>query len=69
MLVVILTIRLLIPITSVSKLVNVLYVAFVTVIGAVTYFVVSYKMGLIQEILGKGYFNKIIKKLTPKSKN
>lgn len=69
MLVVILAIRLLIPITSVSKLVNVLYVALVTVIGAVTYFAIAYKMGLIEEILGKGYFNKIIKKLTPKSKN
>ena len=47
---------------------NVLYVAFVTIIGAATFFITSYKMGLIEEILGKGYLDKIKRKLTPKSK-
>ncbi len=69
MLIVILAIRLLIPITTVNKLINVLYVALITIIGASVFFVTSYKMGLIEEILGKGYLDKIKRKLTPKSKN
>ena len=68
MLAVILAVRLLIPITTPSKLMNVLYVAFVTIIGAAVFFITSYKMGLIEEILGKGYLDKIKRKLTPKSK-
>ena len=35
-----------------------------TIVGGCIYLVISYKMGLINEVFGRAYVNKLIKKLT-----
>ena len=40
------------------------YIAIISLLGALTYFVIAYKMGILDKIFGRSYLNKIIKKLT-----
>ena len=63
MVIVLLVIRYFIPITSSSKLLNILYVALFSIIGVIIYFVIMFKSKLIYDVFGKGNVNKIIKKL------
>lgn len=55
--------RFIIPITVSSRLLNILIVAIYTIIGAVTYFFVSHKLGLIDTILGNELMKTMKKKL------
>ncbi len=56
--------KMIIPVNLYSKISCIFYTGFISVIGAITYFVISYKMGILTRIVGKPYLNKIIKKLT-----
>ena len=47
-----------------SKFSCILFVAINTIIGAIIYFAISWKMGLVEEIIGDQLINKIKKKLT-----
>ena len=38
------------------------YVGIISVVGALIYFIVSYKMGLFEEVLGKDFYLKIKRK-------
>ena len=40
------------------------YIAIISIIGAFVYIFVSYKMGILENVFGKEYLNRIIKKLT-----
>jgi hypothetical protein len=42
----------------------IMYVAIFAIVGAVVYFVLTYKLGLIDKILGKKMINKILNKVT-----
>ena len=55
--------RLFIPINYDSRFACIIYIAVIAIIGALSYFIVSHKMGLIDEILGKNYLQKIKDKL------
>ncbi len=64
MIIIVLVLKDIIPINYLSRLSCVIYVAIIALVGAITYIVISYKMGIINRIFGKEYVNKIIKKLT-----
>ena len=49
-----------------SKLSCIISIVINTIIGGITYIYVSYKMGLIEDIIGQEMINKILKKLTLK---
>ena len=56
--------KLLIPINLHNKISCVLYVFIIAIIGAITYLYTAYKMQILQDVFGKEFLNKIIKKLT-----
>jgi len=64
MILVVFLLKWLIPVSYVSKLSCIIYVAIISIVGAIVYLLISYKMGLLEEVFGKEYLNKIIKKLT-----
>lgn len=56
--------RLFLPIVYESKLSCVIYVSVISIVGAIVYLFVGFKMGILQDVFGKKYIQKIIKKLT-----
>ena len=54
----------LIPYSEYSKLSCIISITINAIVGGITYIYVSYKMGLINDIIGEETVNKIIKKLT-----
>ena len=64
MVMLVMALKMIIPLDLYSKSSCILYVAIISVIGALTYIFISYKQGLLTDIFGKDYLNKIIKKLT-----
>lgn len=64
MVIVVVVLKMIIPINYSSRISAVIYVAIISIIGALTYGFVSYKMGLIEKVLGKKMSDAIIKKLT-----
>lgn len=63
MFVVIFVLKSIIPFAATSRLKAILIIIFYAVIGVVIYGGISYKMGLLDEVLGKNLLNKIAKKL------
>jgi len=66
MVIVLLGLKYLIPFTSTSRIVNIIYVIIFTVVGLITYFGIMFKTGLIYDIFGKENINKIINKIRKK---
>lgn len=64
MIFVVLLINFFIPINYGSRLFCVIFVIIEAICGSIVYFVVSYKMGILNKIIGDVILNKIIKKLT-----
>ncbi len=64
MILVVVILKNIIPINYLSRMSCVIFVAINTILGAIVYFVVSYKMGIIERVFGKDYIHHIIKKLT-----
>ena len=65
LIIVVLLIRL-IPLNIDNTIKDILYIAFNALVGGFTYIFISYKMGLINDIIGEQLVNKIKKKLTLK---
>lgn len=64
MTIVVLILNKVIVIDYTSKLSCILFVAINSIIGAIVYIFVSWKMGIVDKVLGKRMVNKILKKLT-----
>lgn len=61
---VVLILKAIIPINLYNKPSCILYIAIISIIGAMVYLGISYKIGLLQHVFGKSYLKKIVKKLT-----
>ena len=59
MVVVVVLMKLFIPIDYDSRFACVMYIAVIALVGAFTYFIISHKMGLIDEILGANYLHRL----------
>lgn len=59
MIVVVLLMKLFVPINYDSRFACIIYIAVIACVGALSYFIVSHKMGLMDEILGKNYLQRI----------
>ncbi len=59
--------KFIIPIYSSSRLLNIPIIIIYTVIGAGTYFLVAKKLNLFEEVFGKEFINKFMKKIKGKS--
>ncbi len=64
MAIVVVLLKMLIPVSYSSKLSCIIYIAIISIVGAITYFMVAYKSGVLEHVFGSGYLKKIIKKLT-----
>lgn len=61
---VVLVIGRIVPVNYDNKLSCVLFVSVNAIVGAIVYFLVSFKMGIVDKVFGKAMVNKILKKLT-----
>ena len=59
MIVVVLLMKLFIPIDYDSRFACVMYIAVIALVGSFTYFIISHKMGLMDDILGKNYLQRL----------
>lgn len=64
MIAVVLLLRFFVPVNYMSKGSCILYVALISSLGAIVYLLICYKMKILQDVFGKEYIEKIIKKLT-----
>ena len=64
MIMVVILLKAIIPLDITSKFSCVIYVAIISILGAITYLFVTYKQGTLTTVFGKEYLNKIIKKIT-----
>jgi len=58
-----LVLKLLVPLTTTSRILSILLVILYAIVGGVVYFVLMFKSGIIYEIFGKENVNKILKKI------
>lgn len=68
MIVVVLLMKLFIPIDYDSRFACIMYIGIIAIVGAFSYFIISHKMGLIDEILGKNYLQKLKNKFVRNKK-
>lgn len=59
---VVVILKILIPVDFTSRMSNILYIGIITIIGALVYFLISYKMELLNIVLGNDFLAKIKKK-------
>ena len=64
MVVVVLLLKMIVPVNYASKASCILYIAIISIIGAIVYLLIAYKQGLLDKVFGREYLNKIIKKIT-----
>lgn len=64
MIIIVLLMKLIIPINYSNKLSCILYIAIISIIGSISYLFVAFKQGLLYSVFGKGYLNKILRKIT-----
>ncbi|MBQ8659255.1 MAG: polysaccharide biosynthesis protein [Bacilli bacterium] len=64
MMIVVIVLKNIIPVNYLSKLSCIIYVAIIAIAGGLIYICVSFKMGLVEKVLGKRTTSAIIKKLT-----
>lgn len=64
MIIVVVLLKMIIPINLYNKISCIIYIAIISIVGAIIYLGISYKTGLLEKVFGKNYLNKIIKKLT-----
>ena len=64
MVVVVLLLKMVVPVNYASKASCILYIAVISIIGAIVYLVIAYKQRLLDKVFGREYLNKIIKKIT-----
>ena len=64
MVIVVVLLKIIVPVNLNSKLSCVIFVAIISIVGGLVYGITSYKMGIVEKVLGKRTTNAIIKKLT-----
>jgi len=64
MIIVVILLKWIIPVNYQSKTSCILYVALVSIAGAIAYLLIAYKEGLLTKIFGREYLAKIVRKLT-----
>ena len=64
MILVVTLLKIIIPFNIASKISCIIYIGICALLGATVFIVISYKMGILTEVFGKKFINKIIKKLT-----
>ena len=64
MVLVVVLLKFVIPINYMSRLSSIIYVAIISIVGALVYLFTTYKMGILTLVFGKEYLNKIVKKVT-----
>ncbi len=64
MILVVVIIKLIFPLDLSRRLNSLIYVIITTIMGGLTYFVIAYKQGLLEKILGKRMANKLLKIIT-----
>ena len=64
MIIVVLILKLIVPLNILSKSSCITYVAIISIVGAIVYLTIAYKQGILTEIFGKEYLDKIIRKVT-----
>lgn len=64
MIMVVILLKAIIPLDITSKFSCVIYVAIISILGAIAYLFITYKQGTLTTVFGKEYLNKIIKKIT-----
>ena len=64
MIIVLIVLNMFLPIDIASKFGSIFTIVINIIIGAPVYIGIAYKMGLLDEVFGRAYINKIIKKLT-----
>ena len=64
MIIVVLILKLIVPLNILSKSSSITYVAIISIVGAIVYLTIAYKQGILTEIFGKEYLDKIIRKVT-----
>lgn len=64
MILVVLLLEWIIPLNVVSKASCIIYVAIISIVGAIVYLFTAYKMGILGDVFGDSYLRKIVKKLT-----
>lgn len=69
MIIVVVGLKMIIPINYMSKFSAIVYIAIISIVGALVYFVIAYKMKLIDDVLGKNFFDKVISKFKKKIVN
>ncbi len=68
MIAVVILMKLFIPVSYDSRFSCLVYIAVISMVGATSYFIVSHKMGIIDEILGKNYLARLKNKFVHKKK-
>mgnify|MGYP005796744041 CR=1 FL=1 len=68
MIVVVVLMKLFIPVDYDSRFACIMYIAVISAVGALSYFIVSHKMGLMDEILGENYLQKLKKRFLKNKK-
>ena len=64
MIITLLTLNNILPFNVYTKAGALILITIDTIVGGIIYLFISYKMGIMSDILGKNYINKILKKLT-----
>lgn len=64
MIIVVYLMKMIMPINYDSKLSCILYIGAISLVGAVAYLFIAFKQGILYDVFGKEYLNKIINKLT-----
>ena len=64
MIIVVYLMKLIVPVNYTSKLSCVLYIGLISIVGAVAYLFIAFKQGILYDVFGKEYLNKIVSKLT-----
>ena len=63
MIVVVILLKVLIPINMANRTMCIIYIGIISIIGALVYFFISSKIGLLENVLGKDFLNKLKNKI------
>ncbi|MBR1413242.1 MAG: polysaccharide biosynthesis protein [Bacilli bacterium] len=64
MLIVLSILKIFVPLTITNRIKSILQIALYAVVGAITYFIITYKLGIINELFGQNMINKVFKIIT-----
>ena len=68
MILVVILLKMIVPLEETSRISNIIYVAIISLIGAIVYLVISYYMGIVSHVFGEDFLSKLKRKLRLKKK-